>query len=62
MPKLGEWRDKCIKEGLITGTTDAAQKQPMKRVLTKLQNSGRIKKGIGRGIYVQVPDTEEPPF
>lgn len=61
-PKLGEWRDKCIEERLITGSTDAAQKQAMKRVLARLMKAGRIRKGMGRGIYVQEPDKEETPF
>jgi len=61
-PKLSEWRDKCIKKGLITGNTDAAQKQAMKRVLSKLQGAGKIKKGIGRGIYIQTTEDEETVF
>lgn len=61
-PKLADWRAACVKDGLITGTTENAQKQAMKRVVDKLLKAGLIAKGIGRGIYVQTDKITEPPF
>jgi hypothetical protein len=61
-PKLADWRNECIKLGMITGATENAQKQAMKRVLDKLLKAGLIVKGIGRGIYTQTDQTKEPPF
>jgi RecA-family ATPase len=61
-PKLADWRAACVKKGLITGDTENAQKQSMKRVLDKLLRAGLIATGIGRGIYVRTDKTTEPPF
>jgi hypothetical protein len=61
-PSLADWRAECIKAGLITGTTENAQKQAMKRVVDKLLKAGLIKKGVGRGIYTQTSATTEQPF
>lgn len=61
-PKLSEWREKCVEKGLIQGISEDAQKQAMKRVLNKLLKAGRIQRGVGRGIYIQPPQTEELPF
>jgi hypothetical protein len=61
-PKLKDWRAECIKRGLITGTTENAETQAMKRVLNKLIKAGLIEKGIGNGIYTQTGETTEPPF
>lgn len=61
-PSLADWRDECIKGGVITGDNPNAQKQAMKRVVDKLLKAGLIRKGVGRGIYTQTSEVTEPPF
>ncbi len=54
IPNIGEWRKKCIELGLVTGPTENAKIQAMKRVCDRLRDAGLIKKGIAKGVWVRV--------
>jgi hypothetical protein len=51
-PTLKEWREECVQQGLITGKTDGAIQQAMKRSLERLKKSELIRPGHGRGIWI----------
>jgi RecA-family ATPase len=51
--KLVDWRAECINRGLITGCSENAQNQAMKRVVNKLNKAGLIEKGGSKGLWEQ---------
>lgn len=53
-PMRQEWRDECQKRGLISGKTEQAKVQSMKRVIDRLKDAGQITAGFARGIYLPV--------
>lgn len=53
-PTLAEWRNECIKRGVVAGNTDAGRKKQMERAVGRLKASGLIEPGVGKGIYLVV--------
>jgi RecA-family ATPase len=55
--KLSDWRVECLKRGLLTGPTDNARKQAMKKTITKLSTLGMIEKPT-QGFYATIDDED----
>lgn len=51
-PMRQEWREECERRGLITGKTDQARVQSMKRIIDRLKDAGQITPGAARGVYL----------
>lgn len=56
-PRLGAWREACIRANLVTGATDRAREKAMDRIRDALLAAGLIEPGSTRGFYVpKVPE------
>jgi hypothetical protein len=56
-PRLGAWREACIRANLVTGATDRAREKAMDRIRDALLAGGLIEAGSTRGFYVpKVPE------
>lgn len=56
-PRLGAWREACIRASLVTGATDRAREKAMDRIRDALLAAGLIEPGSTRGFYVpKVPE------
>ncbi len=53
---MGAWREACINSGVIKSKTEDAAKKTMKRIVKALKDSGMIRKGIGKGIWLPAYD------
>lgn len=51
-PTRQEWREECERRRIITGKTEDARVQSMKRAIDRLKDAGQIASGIARGVYV----------
>lgn len=51
-PRLGAWRDACLKVNLLTGATDRAREKAMDRIRDALLAARLIEPGATRGFYV----------
>lgn len=56
-PRLGAWREACIRANLVTGATDRAREKAMDRIRDALLAAGLVEPGSTRGFYVpKVPE------
>lgn len=51
-PRLGAWREACIRANLVTGATDRAREKAMDRIRDALLAAGLVEPGTTRGFYV----------
>ncbi len=51
-PRLGAWREACVRANLVTGATDRAREKAMDRIRDALLAAGLIEPGTTRGFYV----------
>lgn len=56
--KMADWRAECVKAGIITGATDAAQEKAMSRIRNDLMKDGLVVSGVGRGVFLPVADAD----
>lgn len=54
VPKMREWRDACITEGIVTGQTESAREKSMDRIRKVLQQAGLIQAAMTKGMWVRV--------
>jgi len=57
-PGLSEWRDECVRVGIISVETKEGQRKAMQRIADRLIEAGLVTHGVGRGIYLPVVDAQ----
>ena len=55
-PKLEDWRDNCIGEGILKQKSKDSQKKAMDRIVSRLKKAGLVESGFTRGVYQPVID------
>lgn len=53
-PRLDDWRERCVAEGILRQKAVDAQRKAMSRIVGRLQSAGLIERGFGRGFYQPV--------
>lgn len=56
--RVGEWRQSCIKRGLISGS-DAATEKHIHRIKHALLSAGLIEPGTGKGVFLPVSEASK---